>query len=77
MKEELHQGDILKIEHIGKPVLIVSKDFFSRNILAVYDLDYGLYAAFTMYIITHEFNNIGQDTPCPVHKYGISRFVSW
>ena len=33
-------------------------DFFSRNILAVYDSDYGLYAAFTMYIITHEFNNI-------------------
>ncbi len=43
----------------------------------MYDSDYGLYAAFTMYIITHEFNNIGLDTPCPVQKYGISRFVSW
>ena len=30
MKEELHQGDILKIEHIKKPVLIVSKDFLIR-----------------------------------------------
>ncbi len=28
MKEELHQGDILKIEQIRKPVLVVSKDFF-------------------------------------------------
>ena len=34
------------------------------KILAVYDSGYGLYAAFTMYIITHEFNNIGLDTPC-------------
>jgi mRNA-degrading endonuclease toxin of MazEF toxin-antitoxin module len=31
MKEELHQGDILKIEHIKKPVLIVSKDFFNQT----------------------------------------------
>ncbi len=31
MKEELHQGDILKIEHIGKPVLVVSKDFFNQT----------------------------------------------
>ena len=25
MKEELHQGDILRIEHIKKPVLVVSE----------------------------------------------------
>ena len=31
MKEELHQGDILKIEQIKKPVLIVSKDFFNQT----------------------------------------------
>lgn len=31
MKEELHQGDILKIEHIKKPVLVVSKDFFNQT----------------------------------------------
>ncbi len=31
MKEELHQGDILKIEHIKKPVLVVSKDFFNKS----------------------------------------------
>ena len=34
MKEELHQGDILKIEHIKKPVLVVSKDFFNQTYLA-------------------------------------------
>ena len=31
MKEELHQGDILKIEHIKKPVLVVSKNFFNQT----------------------------------------------
>ncbi|MCR5102579.1 MAG: type II toxin-antitoxin system PemK/MazF family toxin [Butyrivibrio sp.] len=31
MKEELHQGDILKVEHIGKMVLVVSKDFFNQT----------------------------------------------
>ena len=31
MKEVLHQGDILKIEHIRKPVLVVSKDFFNQT----------------------------------------------
>ncbi len=31
MKEALHQGDILKIEQIGKPVLVVSKDFFNQT----------------------------------------------
>ena len=31
MKEELHQGEILKIEHIKKPVLVVSKDFFNQT----------------------------------------------
>ena len=31
MNEELNQGDILKIEHIRKPVLIVSKDFFNQT----------------------------------------------
>ena len=29
MKEDLNQGDIIKVEKIGKPVLIVSKDFFN------------------------------------------------
>ena len=32
------------------------RDFFSRNILAVYGSDHGLYAAFTMYVITHGDN---------------------
>lgn len=31
MAEELHQGDILKIERIKQPVLIVSKDFFNTS----------------------------------------------
>ena len=31
MREELHQGDILKIENIKKPVLVVSKDFFNQS----------------------------------------------
>lgn len=31
MIEELHQGDILKIEHIKHPVLILSKDFFNTS----------------------------------------------
>ncbi len=31
MKEELHQGDILKIENVKMPVLVVSKDFFNRT----------------------------------------------
>ena len=31
MSEELYQGDILKIEHIKKPVLVVSKDFFNQT----------------------------------------------
>ena len=31
MYQELHQGDILKIERIKHPVLIVSKDFFNTS----------------------------------------------
>ena len=31
MKKELHQGDILKIENIRVPVLVVSKDFFNQT----------------------------------------------
>ena len=31
MKEEISQGDILKIERIKKPVLVVSKDFFNQT----------------------------------------------
>ncbi len=30
MKEQLHQGDIIKIEKIKLPVLVVSKDFFNQ-----------------------------------------------
>ena len=30
MKTELHQGDILKIEKIKTPVLIISKNFFNQ-----------------------------------------------
>ena len=29
--EHLHQGDILKIEKIKHPVLVVSKDFFNTS----------------------------------------------
>ena len=29
--ESLHQGDILKIENIKHPVLVVSKDFFNTS----------------------------------------------
>lgn len=29
--EDLHQGDILKIEKIKHPVLVVSKDFFNTS----------------------------------------------
>ena len=31
MIEELHQGDILKIEQIKHPVLIISKDYFNTS----------------------------------------------
>ena len=31
MLEQLHQGDILKIEKIAHPVLVVSKDFFNTS----------------------------------------------
>lgn len=31
MIEKLHQGDILKIEQIKVPVLVVSKDFFNDS----------------------------------------------
>ena len=31
MMKELHQGDILKIENIRQPVLVVSKDFFNQS----------------------------------------------
>jgi mRNA-degrading endonuclease toxin of MazEF toxin-antitoxin module len=31
MKEPVHQGDILKVEHIKTPVLVVSKDFFNQT----------------------------------------------
>lgn len=29
--EQLHQGDVLKIEKIKHPVLVVSKDFFNSS----------------------------------------------
>ena len=29
--EQLHQGDILKIDKIKHPVLVVSKDFFNSS----------------------------------------------
>ena len=31
MKSQIHQGDILKIEKIKLPVLVVSKDFFNET----------------------------------------------
>ena len=31
MKTDIYQGDILKIENISYPVLVVSKDFFNRS----------------------------------------------
>ena len=31
MTESLHQGDIIKLEKIGHPVLVVSKDFFNTS----------------------------------------------
>ena len=31
MKAELNQGDILKVENIRMPVLVVSKDFFNQT----------------------------------------------
>ena len=31
MRESLHQGDIIKVEKINKPVLVVSKDFFNQT----------------------------------------------
>ena len=30
-REEFYQGDILKIEKISKPVLVVSKDYFNKE----------------------------------------------
>lgn len=31
MKELLHQGDIIKIENIARPVLVASKAFFNQS----------------------------------------------
>lgn len=31
MLEQIHQGDILKVERIRYPVLVVSKDFFNTS----------------------------------------------
>ncbi len=31
MSETIHQGDILKIERLKLPVLVVSKDFFNQS----------------------------------------------
>ncbi len=31
MAEQLHQGDIIKLEKIEHPVLVVSKDFFNSS----------------------------------------------
>lgn len=31
MKDEIHQGDIIKIEKIERPVLVTSKDFFNQS----------------------------------------------
>ena len=31
MKTDIYQGDILKIENMSYPVLVVSKDFFNRS----------------------------------------------
>ena len=31
MKEQLHQGDIIKIDNIKMPVLVVSKDYFNQT----------------------------------------------
>lgn len=31
MKETLHQGDIVKIEKIKRPVLVTSQDFFNQT----------------------------------------------
>lgn len=31
MAEQLHQGDIIKLEKIKHPVLVVSKDFFNAS----------------------------------------------
>lgn len=31
VKEVLHQGDIIKIEKVKHPVLVVSKDFFKKR----------------------------------------------
>lgn len=31
MEEQLHQGDIIKLEKVKHPVLVVSKDFFNTS----------------------------------------------
>ncbi|MCR5357155.1 MAG: type II toxin-antitoxin system PemK/MazF family toxin [Lachnospiraceae bacterium] len=31
MREEINQGDILKVDCINRPVLVVSKDFFNQT----------------------------------------------
>ena len=31
MREDISQGDILKVENIKMPVLVVSKDFFNQT----------------------------------------------
>ncbi|MCR5791482.1 MAG: type II toxin-antitoxin system PemK/MazF family toxin [Lachnospiraceae bacterium] len=51
MREELHQGDILKIENIKKPVLVASKDFFNQ----------------TFEIIGCPINEKGEEGPLHIH----------
>lgn len=60
--EELHQGDILKIEHIKHPVLILSKDFFntSGEIIGCPILEKSLEGPLHIHVATEELSGYVQ-----------------
>jgi len=59
---EIHQGDILKIEKIKSPVLVVSKDFFNRSgeIIGCPIYETGEAGALHIYICTEEVKGFVQ-----------------
>lgn len=54
--EQIHQGDILKIERIKHPVLVLSKDFFntSGEIIGCPIMEHSLEGPLHIYVTTDE-----------------------
>ena len=62
MKEGIHQGDILKIERIKPPVLVVSKDFFNQTgeIIGCPIYEYGAEGSLHIQVETKEISGFVQ-----------------